>query len=228
MGMRWCAACRCAIAAIRADGKPRFLECRAYRFRAHSMFDAQLYRDKAEVAGRKTRGPIIRFQTWLLDNGQIHAREIVAMEGAAEAEISDAVAFAQAAPREPVADLTLLVTANIPDAPGAPGARSLQRQKPPAPEAPVETTEREAVRAAIDEAMTADPRAFLLGEDVGAHGGCHAVSMGLMDKFGPDRIHDAPLSESGLAGAGIGTHRRGDQGSPARGSGLPWPERARS
>jgi pyruvate dehydrogenase E1 component beta subunit/2-oxoisovalerate dehydrogenase E1 component len=51
--------------------------------------------------------------------------------------------------------------------------------------------------------MTADPRAFLLGEDIGAYGGCHALSMGLMDKFGPDRIHDAPLSESGLTGAGI-------------------------
>jgi len=65
-------------------------------------------------------------------------------------------------------------------------------------------TYREAVRQAIREALLKDERVFLMGEDVGAYGGCYAVSKGLLDEFGPDRIRDTPLSEGGFVGAGIG------------------------
>ncbi len=57
---------------------------------------------------------------------------------------------------------------------------------------------------AIREALLADPRVFLMGEDVGRYGGCYAVSRGLCDEFGPERIRDTPLSESAFVGAGIG------------------------
>ena len=67
-----------------------------------------------------------------------------------------------------------------------------------------ETTYREAIREAIREAMQRDPRVFLMGEDVGRYGGCYAVSKGLLDEFGPERIRDTPLSESAFTGAGIG------------------------
>jgi pyruvate dehydrogenase E1 component beta subunit len=63
---------------------------------------------------------------------------------------------------------------------------------------------RDAIRDAIREAMTADERVFMMGEDIGAYGGCYAVSMGLLEEFGPDRIRDTPLSESAFVGAGIG------------------------
>jgi len=69
---------------------------------------------------------------------------------------------------------------------------------------PVRTTYREAVREAIREALNADPRVFLMGEDVGKYGGCFAVSKGLLDEFGEQRIRDTPLSESAFVGAGIG------------------------
>ena len=68
----------------------------------------------------------------------------------------------------------------------------------------IETTYREAVREAIRDALKRDPRVFLMGEDVGRYGGCYAVTKGLYDEFGPERIRDAPLSESGFTGAGIG------------------------
>jgi pyruvate dehydrogenase E1 component beta subunit len=54
------------------------------------------------------------------------------------------------------------------------------------------------------EALDGDPRVFLMGEDVGRYGGAFAVSMGLLDEFGPERIRDTPLSESAFVGAGIG------------------------
>ncbi|GAB2176990.1 alpha-ketoacid dehydrogenase subunit beta [Dongia sp. agr-C8] len=73
----------------------------------------------------------------------------------------------------------------------------------------VKTTYREAVRAAIRDALNADPRAFLMGEDVGRYGGCYAVSKGLLAEFGPERIRDTPLSESAFVGAGIGAALNG-------------------
>lgn len=63
---------------------------------------------------------------------------------------------------------------------------------------------REAVRAGIRDAMQRDPGVFLMGEDVGAYGGSFAVSLGLLEEFGPERIRDTPLSESCFVGAGIG------------------------
>ncbi len=66
------------------------------------------------------------------------------------------------------------------------------------------TTYREAMRAALREALQRDDRVFLMGEDVGRYGGCFAVSLGLLEEFGPERIRDTPLSESAFVGAGIG------------------------
>jgi pyruvate dehydrogenase E1 component beta subunit len=65
-------------------------------------------------------------------------------------------------------------------------------------------TYREACRQALRDALQRDPRVFLMGEDVGRYGGCFAVSMGLLDEFGPERVRDTPLSESAFVGAGIG------------------------
>ncbi len=65
-------------------------------------------------------------------------------------------------------------------------------------------TYREALRMALDDALRRDERVFLMGEDVGRYGGCYAVSLGLLEEFGPERVRDTPLSESGFVGAGIG------------------------
>jgi pyruvate dehydrogenase E1 component beta subunit len=70
-------------------------------------------------------------------------------------------------------------------------------------------TYREAVREALREALRDDPRVFLMGEDIGRYGGCFAVSQGLLAEFGPDRVRDAPLSEVGFTGAGIGAAMNG-------------------
>ncbi|MGB0087834.1 MAG: pyruvate dehydrogenase (acetyl-transferring) E1 component subunit alpha [Rhodomicrobiaceae bacterium] len=100
------AAARRAIHQVRETGAPYFLECRTYRFRAHSMFDAQLYRDKAEVEAWRGKGPIGRFREWLEKNGIVHADEVAKIEAEVDAEIAEAVAFAEGGTWEPVAELT--------------------------------------------------------------------------------------------------------------------------
>ncbi len=65
-------------------------------------------------------------------------------------------------------------------------------------------TYREAMREALRDALRDDPRVFLIGEDIGKYGGTYAVTRGLYDEFGPERVRDAPLSESAFVGAGIG------------------------
>jgi pyruvate dehydrogenase E1 component beta subunit/2-oxoisovalerate dehydrogenase E1 component len=190
------AAARRAIAQIRKTGKPYFLECRTYRFRAHSMFDAQLYRDKSEVEAWKAKDPIDRLKRWALEAGLAHAADIAGIEDETDREIAEAVAFAEAGTWEPVGDLARFVYA--PERPPAPVARPSAAPK-------VETTYREAVRAAICDALDRDERVFLMGEDVGRYGGCYAVTKGLLAQYGPERIRDTPLSEVGFTGAGIGT-----------------------
>ena len=65
-------------------------------------------------------------------------------------------------------------------------------------------TYREALRQGLREALAGDPRVFLMGEDVGKYGGTYAVSKGLLEEFGPERVRDTPLSELGFVGAGVG------------------------
>jgi len=91
--------------AVRAGQGPYFLECRTYRFRAHSMFDPQLYRDKAEVAAEMEHGPLKRLVGWMTETGSLHPSDVEAAEATVAEEIAEAVAFAEAAPWEPVGDL---------------------------------------------------------------------------------------------------------------------------
>lgn len=94
---------------IRATGKPFFLVCNTYRFRAHSMFDAELYREKAEVEEWKKRDPIVRLQQSLLSGDVITQQEIATINKQVEEEVQKAVDFAEAGTWEPVEDLQRFV-----------------------------------------------------------------------------------------------------------------------
>ncbi|HSO09373.1 MAG TPA: pyruvate dehydrogenase (acetyl-transferring) E1 component subunit alpha [Desulfoprunum sp.] len=103
------AAAQLAAAAIRAGEGPQFLECRTYRFRAHSMYDAELYRTKAEVEEWKQRCPIATFTERLRGAGLLSDGDLEAIEAEVGREIAEAVAFAEAGSLEPVEDLTRFV-----------------------------------------------------------------------------------------------------------------------
>ena len=100
-----------AAAAIRGGAGPALLELRTYRFRAHSMFDPQSYRDKSEVEAWQRKGPLITLTTRLKAEGLITEDDFRRLEAEASAEVDAAVAFAESAPWEPVADLARFVYA---------------------------------------------------------------------------------------------------------------------
>lgn len=103
------AAARRAVDHVRAGQEPFFLECRTYRFRAHSMFDIQAYRTREEVEDWKRRDPIERLRRWMVDNHLLSPDEATGIDAGIAAEIDDAVAFAEAGTLEPVAELERFV-----------------------------------------------------------------------------------------------------------------------
>jgi pyruvate dehydrogenase E1 component alpha subunit len=102
-----------AVAAIRAGGGPHFLELRTYRFRAHSMYDPERYRDKAEVEEWKRRDPLVVLGDRLRAQGALDDDAVGRFEAEIAAEIDDAVAFAEAGTLEPLADLTRFVHTEV-------------------------------------------------------------------------------------------------------------------
>jgi pyruvate dehydrogenase E1 component alpha subunit len=102
-----------ATTTIRGSGGPCFLEFETYRFRAHSMYDPDLYRDPAEVAAWRERDPIPALANLLQDRGVLDEASVAEIETQVVAEIDDAVSFAEASPPEPVEDLERFVTSEV-------------------------------------------------------------------------------------------------------------------
>jgi pyruvate dehydrogenase E1 component alpha subunit len=102
-------ATRRAADGVRSGDGPRFLEFRTYRFRAHSMYDPELYRPKEEVERWKQRDPIVLFEAECRERGLLDDADMAAIAAQADAEVADAVAFAEAAEWEPVEELERFV-----------------------------------------------------------------------------------------------------------------------
>ena len=102
-----------ALASVRDEGGPAFLELRTYRFRAHSMFDPDLYREKAEIEAWKQLDPIPALAGQLRAAGLLDDAGYAALDAAAEAEVAEAVAFAEAAEWAPVDDLLTDVVGGV-------------------------------------------------------------------------------------------------------------------
>jgi hypothetical protein len=169
-----------AAAHVRDGLGPFFLELQTYRFRAHSMFDPELYRDKAEVEAMEDARPA--------------AHLLGATEGGKQAD-GRGIPRPRCEGERRGAGLGRLRRG------GAVGTgRGFIEGRAHA----MKMTYREAIRQAMHEALAADPRVFLMGEDVGKYGGTYACSKGFLEEFGPERIRDTPLSELGFVGAGIG------------------------
>ena len=122
-----------AVESVRAGGGPHFLELRTYRFRAHSMYDPELYRDKAEVARWKERDPIRLLADRMRAEGHLTDPEFAKLEADVSAEIAAAIEAAEAAPLEPVDELLRFVHSEAGEpVPGPYESRAGGRPKAPA------------------------------------------------------------------------------------------------
>ncbi|WP_324642935.1 pyruvate dehydrogenase (acetyl-transferring) E1 component subunit alpha [Pseudarthrobacter sp. LT1] len=108
-------AARRAVDAVRSGGGPHFLELRTYRFRAHSMFDPELYREKSEVTRWMERDPISLLRAAMQAAGQLPEKDWAALQADVDAEISTAVGFAENGTPEPVSELSRFVYSDRPD-----------------------------------------------------------------------------------------------------------------
>jgi len=182
-----------AIERVRGGGGPALIEATTWRWGAHSM-RANLIepRSDEDIAAGKAGDPIARLDAMMLEQDAASRADLDAIRAEAETEMDTAVAAAGAGP-EPTADsLAAAVYAphNVHVEPTGRGAREL--------------TYAEALNEAITQSMEHDPSVFMMGEDVGLTGGIFQVTKGLLDKFGPARVRDTPISEAAFCGAGVG------------------------
>jgi len=188
-------AAREAVARIKNGEGPQLLECMTYRYLGHYIGDPLNYRAKDEVENWKLRDPIDHARKVLLEKYAVPAEALERLESEE--------ALRQDGDRDYVLEqrkLTLAETVQHVEL-------SLSDQGDYTPVAPDETrmiTYAEAVREAFDEELARDPSVILIGEDIGVWGNLFQCSKGLLDKYGPDRVRDTPISEAGFTGAAVG------------------------
>ena len=194
------AAARTAVARARAGDGPTLLECLTYRWHGHMEGEDVGYRSAEEIAEWKERCPIKALRAVLAEEG-LAAADAAEIEEGARARVEAAWDKAKAGPEPAASTMTTDVFAPEPrylyaGVEVAPGER--------------EITFSQALYEAIAEELERDERVYLLGEDV-ATGGYFAVTVGLVDKFGAERIIDTPISEYAIVGSAVGAAMSGQR-----------------
>ncbi len=189
---------RAAERARNGDG-PTLIEALTYRWSGHTEGETARYRPDEEIAEWKQRDPIVRWEARLQETGLLTPQECAALREEARRRVDEALAFAHASP-EPQAGLLL-------ESVFAPEPASLYRPQPASPAARTVSVST-ALWEALAEEMGRDERVYILGEDVRA-GGYFAVTAGLVDEFGPQRVIDTPISEYAIVGSSVGAAMTG-------------------
>ena len=188
------------IAAMRSDGKPRLVELMTFRWHGHMEGDAELYRTEAEKDRFRKEDPIVRLQNELVREGIAQEAEIADIKQAVEKDIEAAVAYAAQGELPDISELAIDVY--------CPDDAQLYSGSFDPGSATTELSVSEAINLALAQEMERDERVFLWGEDVSL-GGYFNVTNGLIDKFGPERIIDTPISENGFVGGAVGAAMTG-------------------
>ena len=182
-----------AVDRARAGEGPTLIEAMTYRHGQHSLrVNLRDPRPEDEIQFWMDRDPIARMEKRLTTEGGFSAEQFDETTQAVDEEIETAVTFGRESP-EPQVQVML-------DAVYAPHAAHTE----PGPNTERMLSYPEALNEALDQEMLRDDRVFLMGEDVGATGGIFGVSKGLMERYGPERVRDTPISEATFVGCGVG------------------------
>jgi 2-oxoisovalerate dehydrogenase E1 component len=190
-----------AVERARQGGGPSLIEGVTFRHFGHAGHDPADYVKPDEREEWMAKDPLPRFEEFLMAQGLLDDDRKAELEDQIEKKIRETIDWAQEQ-----AD---------PD-PATAGDFMFAEREGPLPDAPPEgegvgeeITLLDALSQAMAEEMEADERVFLFGEDVGDFGGAFKVTKGLLEKFGPNRVLDAPISEAGIVGAAVGAALQG-------------------
>ena len=182
-----------AVDRARAGEGPTLIEAMTYRHGQHSLrVNLRDPRPEDELESWLERDPIARMEKRLSAEGGFSADQFDETTQAVDDEIETAVTYGRESPEPPVQAML--------DAVYAPHATYTE----PGPDTERMLSYPEALNEALDQEMLRDDRVFLMGEDVGATGGIFGVSKGLMERYGPERVRDTPISEATFVGCGVG------------------------
>ena len=182
-----------AVDRARTGEGPTLIEAMTYRHGQHSLrVNLRDPRPEDELESWMNRDPIVRMEKRMTSEGGFSADQFDETTQAVEDELETAVSYGRESPEPPVSVML--------DAVYAPHAAHTE----PGPETERELSYPEALNEALDQEMLRDDRVFLMGEDVGATGGIFGVSKGLMERYGPERVRDTPISEATFVGCGVG------------------------
>jgi 2-oxoisovalerate dehydrogenase E1 component len=187
------AAVREAVARARNGEGPTLIEALTYRYGDHSMrANLPRYRTEDEVSEWRRLDAIARFEHKLQTEHGVSPATLERIRAEVEAELVAAREFAVASAEPTLADLE--------------GAVYAPHYQPPEPKpgAGRDLSFAEAIKEALAQEMERDSRVFVLGEDVGRIGGIFAATRGLIEKFGPERLRDTPISEAAIAACAVG------------------------
>lgn len=189
-----------AVESCRAGEGPSLIEGVTYRWCGHSEGESVQYRTEEEIEAWKDKDPILRWKNALIDADALSSELASEIEREAQAAVDAAVEFAIASP-EPDERIARAYVYS-------PEPKELYTR----PSVPRATAREISVSAAIQEALAEelarDPRTYLIGEDVRG-GGYFAVTAGLVEQFGEDRIIDTPISEYAIVGSCVGASMTG-------------------
>ena len=192
------------IADVRAGKGPVFVEAVTLRLGTHAGFTPNELLTKEELAAGRLDWPVPKTRALLLESGILTEAELAEIDGAAAAEVAEAVAFASAA--EPIGEDDMLndVYADAIDVPVR-GVFPVRAEEGPITGETRPMLMNEAIITAQDQALAADPTVFLLGEDIGdPPGGVFKTSAGLQTKWGSERVRPTPIAEQAIIGAATG------------------------
>ena len=203
------AAVHTAIRRARKGDGPTLVECKTYRYLAHtSDDDDRTYRSAQEVEAWRKKDPLRRITQYLIEQRLLSEADEDRIETEVKTEVDRAAKAAEAAAApEPRSAYTKVFARPIHPTPGAPSDLELEHTQPEATRVPDGGTERtivDTIRWTQQRLLAGDEHVVLLGEDVGPRGGVFRATDGLATEFGEGRVFDTPLAESSIIGIGIG------------------------
>jgi 2-oxoisovalerate dehydrogenase E1 component len=195
------------LAHVRSRQGPCLLRLTVPRLQGHSAQDTQAYKSAEFVAAERARDPLPKLREHLVP-ALLEPAEWEAIAAEADAVVEDALARAAARPEPDPATVAVGVFSDDVPLQDMGGQWTDGYQPPAASEAPATAGQRvnmgAAIRRTFEHELSINPKVVLFGEDVGPKGGVHGVTLGLQDKFGPERVFDTSLSEEGIVGRAVG------------------------